>query len=197
MDLARILVVRFFTETLGMKYVGESGDAIWLEEGLNKVVVGLYLSEIYEEAELYKRAGTLLALGANKTFLAVLPEALPYVDPRFFKNNGVGLVAVDPTRGADGVEVKIYPRARATPTAQIDPAKLEELKRALMQYVDAELKRAEASLFEKIKRYVDQRLEEVKYVTRPAEKPAEETPKPPTSPISENEWVRLLRSKGR
>jgi len=190
---------------LGMKYAGEGGEVLWFEEGLNKVAVGIYFADLYEEAELYMRVGALMGLGASKVFLAVLPDALAFVDPRYFKTNGVGLVVVDPAKGIDGVEVRIFAKARP---AAVEPLKIEAVKAALHEYLTSELKRVEESLFEKVKRYIDQRIEEVKralqaveearkalQAAQPARGAVAESAREPGGDIVENEWVKILRSK--
>lgn len=194
MEFPKALLIRFFTETMGLKYLKEEGDFLWFEEGLNKVVVAAYFRDIYEEAELYKQVGALLAQDAAKTYLAALPEALAFVDVRFFKNHGVGLVVVDPSRGVEGVEIKIYAKPRQASSSQVDVSKIaESLKAALSARIDEELKRLEKSLFEKVKAYVDQRLEELR--RRQEVKPPEPQQARPAGPIVDNEWVRILRSK--
>ncbi|ABO09053.1 arcadin-2 [Pyrobaculum calidifontis] len=202
MDFPKVLLIRHFTEVLGMKYAGEGGEVLWFEEGLNRVAVGIYFTDLYEEAELYKRVGALMGLGASKVFLAVLPDALAFVDPRYFKANGVGLVVVDPAKGVDGVEVKIFARARP---AAVEPLKIDAVKAALHEYLASELKRVEESLFEKVRRYVDQRVEEVKRALQaveeakraapPVQRAAAESAQEPRGGIGENEWVKILRSK--
>lgn len=202
MDFVKLLLVRYFSETLGMRYVGESGNVVWFEEGLNRVAVLPYFAEVYEEAEVYKRVGELMGVAAAKVYLAVLPEAAPFVDPRYFKNQGVGLVVVDPARGLDGVEIKIFARPRPTPTA--DSGRLaESLRASLAEYLDAQLKRLEASLYEKLRRYVDEKIEEIRRQLPASAKP-ETAPKPPETPppappssVADNEWVRILRSRRR
>jgi len=201
-DFVKLLLVRYFSETLGMRYVGESGNVVWFEEGLNRVAVLPYFAEVYEEAEVYKRVGELMGVAAAKVYLAVLPEAAPFVDPRYFKNQGVGLVVVDPARGLDGVEIKIFARPRPTPTA--DSGRLaESLRASLAEYLDAQLKRLEASLYEKLRRYVDEKIEEIRRQLPASAKP-ETAPKPPETPppappssVADNEWVRILRSRRR
>lgn len=202
MDFVKLLLVRYFSETLGMKYVGESGSIVWFEEGLNRVAVLPYFAEVYEEAEVYKRVGELMGVAAAKVYLAVLPEAAPFVDPRYFKNQGVGLVVVDPARGLDGVEIKIFAKPRPTPTA--DSGRLaESLRASLAEYLDAQLKKLEASLYEKLRRYVDEKIEEIRRQLPASAKP-ETAPKPPEAPppappssVADNEWVRILRSRRR
>ena len=202
MDFVKLLLVRYFSETLGMRYVGESGNVVWFEEGLNRVAVLPYFAEVYEEAEVYKRVGELMGVAAAKVYLAVLPEAAPFVDPRYFKNQGVGLVVVDPARGLDGVEIKIFAKPRPTPTA--DSGRLaESLRASLAEYLDAQLKRLEASLYEKLRRYVDEKIEEIRRQLPASAKP-ETAPKPPETPppappssVADNEWVRILRSRRR
>jgi hypothetical protein len=205
-NFAKLIVIRYFTETLGMRYAGEDGDVLWFEDGLNKVAVKVYLDEVYEEAELYKRAGALLGLSAAKVYLAVLPDAVPFIDTRYFKGQGVGLVVVDPSRGPEGVDVKIFAKSRQIHAAAADASRLAETLRAdLQSYIDEQMKRVESSLYERLKRYVDQRIEELR-------RPAAATPpsQPQTasraearqgaaqdraSSIVQNEWVRILRSK--
>ena len=202
MDFVKLLLVRYFSETLGMKYVGESGSIVWFEEGLNRVAVLPYFAEVYEEAEVYKRVGELMGVAVAKVYLAVLPEAAPFVDPRYFKNQGVGLVVVDPARGLDGVEIKIFAKPRPTPTA--DSGRLaESLRASLAEYLDAQLKKLEASLYEKLRRYVDEKIEEIRRQLPASAKP-ETAPKPPEAPppappssVADNEWVRILRSRRR
>jgi hypothetical protein len=199
-DFAKLLVVRFFSETLGMKYVGDSGDVMWFEEGLNRVAVVAYFAEVYEEAELYKRVGELLATQAAKMYLAVLPEAAPFIDPKYFKAHGVGLVVVDPSRGPDGVEIKIYAKPRPAPS--LNTRDIEPVKAALVEYLETQLKKIEASLYEKLRRYVDEKIEEIRRQLsavpkqEAVAKPPEPPPAPPSS-IADNEWVKILRSRKR
>lgn len=200
MDFAKLLVVRFFSETLGMKYVGDSGDVMWFEEGFNRVAVIAYFAEVYEEAELYKRVGELLATQAAKMYLAVLPEAAPFIDPKYFKAHDVGLVVVDPSKGPDGVEIKIHAKPRPTPP--LDNRDIESMKTALVEYLETRLKKIEASLYEKLRRYIDEKIEELRcqISATPKQEAAAKSPEPPpTTPSSvvDNEWVKILRSRKR
>lgn len=190
MEYVKLLAIRYFTETLGMRYINTDGNVAWLEEGLNKVALGFYFTEVYEGAELYKQVGALLSLNAAKIYLAVLPEAWPFIDSRFFKSHGVGLVVVDPSRGVEGVEVKIYAKPRQISLPQID---VESLKATLLEYINTEMKKVETSLFEKLRRYIDQRLEERK--VEKTEQPPKKVEERGQSQLLENEWVRILRSK--
>ncbi|MEM0277235.1 hypothetical protein [Pyrobaculum sp.] len=193
MEFPKLLVIRYFSETLGMKFVGEEGDVLWFEDGLNKVAVDVYLSEVYEETELYKRVAALAGLNAAKTYLAVLPDGSAFVDPRFFKNQGIGLVLVDP---AGGVEIKIYAKARQAQVPVVDVNKVAEaVKAAVLESLKAEIKGLEAALLDKLKKYVDQRLEEFR---RQAASQAPSQPERQTeAPALDNEWVRILRSRSR
>lgn len=177
-----------------MKYIGESGWILLFEEGLNKVAVGVYFSEIYEEAEIYKRVGELLTKEVSKIYLAILPEATLFIDPRYFKNQGVGVVVVDPSRGLEGVEIKIFAKPRLTATTVADTNKFEILKSTMLEYINSQLKKLEETLYEKLKRYIDQRIEEVRRQT--GGQPPRETQVTPGS-VVENEWVRILRSRGK
>lgn len=195
MEFPKALVIRHFSEVLGMRYVGESNDVLWFEDGLNKVAVYIYFSELYEEAELYKHLTAVVNLNAAKIYLAVLPEAMAFIDSKFFKSQGIGLVVVDPTRGVEGVDVKIYAKARQHYAPVPNSEKLiEAVKTAVLEQLNAQIKTLESSIFEKLKRYIDQRLEEYK-VAPPSKPPA--PPPPGGSPVVENEWVRILRSRGR
>ncbi|MFN3804342.1 MAG: hypothetical protein ACK4SY_04745 [Pyrobaculum sp.] len=195
MEYVKLLAIRYFAETLGMRYINTDGNVAWFEEGLNKVALGFYLTEIYEGAELYKQVGALLSLNAVKIYLAVLPEAWPFVDSKYFKSHGVGLMVVDPSRGVEGVEVKIYAKPRQISFPQFDINKIvDSLKATLLEYINTEIKKLETSLYEKLRKYVDQKLEERRVEKREqppkrAEEPAER------SKLLENEWVRILRSK--
>lgn len=200
MDFAKLLLARFFSETLGMRYVGDSGGVMWFEEGLNRVAVVAYFAEVYEEAELYKRVGELLATTAAKMYLAVLPEAAPFVDPKYFKAHGVGLVVVDPSKGPDGVEIKIYAKPRPAPS--LSTRDIEPIKATLVEYLETQLKKMEASLYEKLRRYIDEKIEEVRrqLSAMPKQEAAIKSPEPPpTTPSSvvDNEWVKILRSRKR
>mgnify|MGYP001770628909 FL=1 len=193
MEFPKLLVIRYFSETLGMKFVGEDGDVLWFEDGLNKVAVDVYLSEVYEEAELYKRVAALAGLNAAKAYLAVLPDALAFVDPRFFKNQGIGLVLVDPARG---VEIKIYAKARQAQAPVVDASKVAEaVKAAVLESLKAEIKGLEAALLEKLKKYVDQRLEEFR--RQAASQEPSQPERQAEAPALDNEWVRILRSRSR
>jgi hypothetical protein len=199
-DFAKLLLARFFSETLGMRYVGDSGGVMWFEEGLNRVAVVAYFAEVYEEAELYKRVGELLATTAAKMYLAVLPEAAPFVDPKYFKAHGVGLVVVDPSKGPDGVEIKIYAKPRPAPS--LSTRDIEPIKATLVEYLETQLKKMEASLYEKLRRYIDEKIEEVRrqLSAMPKQEAAIKSPEPPpTTPSSvvDNEWVKILRSRKR
>jgi hypothetical protein len=199
-DFAKLLVARFFSETLGMRYVGDSGGVMWFEEGLNRVVVVAYFAEVYEEAELYKRVGELLATPAAKMYLAVLPEAAPFIDPKYFKAHGVGLVVVDPSKGPDGVEIKIHAKPRPAPP--LDTRDIEPVKAALVEYLETQLKKMEATLYEKLRRYIDEKIEEVRrqLSAMPKQEAAIKSPEPPpTTPSSvvDNEWVKIIRSRKR
>jgi len=201
-DFVKLLLVRYFSETLGMRYVGESGGVVWFEEGLNRVAVLPYFAEVYEEAEVYKRVGELMGAAAAKVYLAVLPEASPFVDPRYFKNQGVGLVVVDPAKGPDSVEIKIFAKPRPAPVADLGRV-AESLKASLAEHLDVQLKKLEASLYEKLRRYVDEKIEEMcRQLLAPARpeaapKPPEAPPPAPPSSVADNEWVRILRSRRR
>ena len=200
MDFAKLLVARFFSETLGMRYVGDSGSVMWFEEGLNRVAVVAYFAEVYEEAELYKRVGELLATQAAKMYLAVLPEAAPFIDPKYFKAHGVGLVVVDPSKGPDGVEIKIYAKPRPAPS--LSTRDIEPMKVTLVEYLETQLKKMEALLYEKLRRYIDEKIEEVRrqLSAMPKQEAAIKSPEPPpTTPSSvvDNEWVKILRSRKR
>ena len=200
MDFAKLLVARFFSETLGMRYVGDSGSVMWFEEGLNRVAVVAYFAEVYEEAELYKRVGELLATQAAKMYLAVLPEAAPFIDPKYFKAHGVGLVVVDPSKGPDGVEIKIYAKPRPAPS--LSTRDIEPMKATLVEYLETQLKKMEALLYEKLRRYIDEKIEEVRrqLSAMPKQEAAIKSPEPPpTTPSSvvDNEWVKILRSRKR
>jgi hypothetical protein len=199
-DFAKLLVARFFSETLGMRYVGDSGSVMWFEEGLNRVAVVAYFAEVYEEAELYKRVGELLATQAAKMYLAVLPEAAPFIDPKYFKAHGVGLVVVDPSKGPDGVEIKIYAKPRPAPS--LSTRDIEPIKATLVEYLETQLKKMEALLYEKLRRYIDEKIEEVRrqLSAMPKQEAAIKSPEPPpTTPSSvvDNEWVKILRSRKR
>jgi len=199
-DFAKLLVARFFSETLGMRYVGDSGSVMWFEEGLNRVAVAAYFAEVYEEAELYKRVGELLATQAAKMYLAVLPEAAPFIDPKYFKAHGVGLVVVDPSKGPDGVEIKIYAKPRPAPS--LSTRDIEPMKATLVEYLETQLKKMEALLYEKLRRYIDEKIEEVRrqLSAMPKQEAAIKSPEPPpTTPSSvvDNEWVKILRSRKR
>lgn len=197
MDFIKLVVARYFTEVLGMKYLEEKDDVLWFEEGLNKVAVGVYVSDFYEEGELYKRINVLMGLGAVKTFLAVLPDALPYVDARHFKSIGLGLVVVELDKGVEGVYVKIFPRARQIQSvaAVADHERLvETLKAQLTAYVESQLRRIENALYERLKNYIDQRLAEFK--PQPQPEPKATPPGGQQPQLAANEWVRILRSKG-
>jgi hypothetical protein len=199
-DFAKLLVARFFSETLGMRYVGDSGSVMWFEEGLNRVAVVAYFAEVYEEAELYKRVGELLATQAAKMYLAVLPEAAPFIDPKYFKAHGVGLVVVDPSKGPDGVEIKIYAKPRPAPS--LSTRDIEPMKATLVEYLETQLKKMEALLYEKLRRYIDEKIEEVRrqLSAMPKQEAAIKSPEPPpTTPSSvvDNEWVKILRSRKR
>ncbi|MGB9705617.1 MAG: hypothetical protein ACPL3C_09220 [Pyrobaculum sp.] len=198
MEFPKVLVIRHFTEVLGMRYTGEQGEVLWFEDGLNKVAVGLYLSELYEEGELYKRVAALAGLEASKVYLAVLPEGAVFVDPRFFKSQGVGLVVMDSSRGVDGVEVKIYAKARQLQAASVDAGRLAEaVKASVAEYLREQLKALEASITEKVKRYVDQRLEEFRRAAPSAQEPPRAVQEAGGPAVLDNEWVRILRSRGR
>jgi hypothetical protein len=197
-EFPKVLVIRHFAEVLGMRYIGEQDDVLWFEDGMNKVAVGLYLSELYEEGELYKRVAVLAGLEASKVYLAILPEGAVYVDPRFFKSQGVGLVVVDPSRGVDGVEVKIYAKARRFQAASIDAGKLAEaVKASVAEYLREQLKALEASIMEKVRKYIDQRLEEFRRAASPVQEPPRAVQEAGGPAVLDNEWVRILRSRGR
>ncbi|MGC8994820.1 MAG: hypothetical protein ACP5J0_05395 [Pyrobaculum sp.] len=198
MEFPKVLVIRHFTEVLGMRYAGEQDEVLWFEDGMNKVAVGLYLSELYEEGELYKRVAVLAGLEASKVYLAILPEGAVYVDPRFFKSQGVGLVVVDPSRGVDGVEVKIYAKARRFQAASIDAGKLAEaVKASVAEYLREQLKALEASIMEKVRKYIDQRLEEFRRAAPSVQEPPRAVQEAGGPAVLDNEWVRILRSRGR
>ncbi len=209
MDFVQLLTVRYFTEVLGMRYLKTEGNAAWFEEGLNKVVVGFYFSEIYEEGELYKAVGVLLSQNAAKTYLVVFPEALPHVDSRYFKTSGVGLVVVDPTKVDKAevdkaVEVKIYAKPRYT--TELNLGTLESVKSDIAKYIETEmkklheqisleLKKIENTLYEKLRVYIDQKIERSKLEARGGGESGREDGDRQRGGILDNEWVRILRSK--
>jgi hypothetical protein len=79
----------------------------------------------------------------------------------------------------------------------------ESLKASLAEHLDVQLKKLEASLYEKLRRYVDEKIEEMRRQllasARPeaAPKPPEAPPPAPPSSVADNEWVRILRSRRR
>jgi len=197
-DFVKLLLIKYFSETLGMKYVGEDNNIVWFEEGFNKVAVGLFFAEVYEETELYKRVGELIGVAASKVYLAVLPEATPFIDSRYFKTQGVGLVVVDPSKGLDGVEIKIFAKPRPAPSVDVGEL-TESLKALLMEHLEVQLKKIESSLHERLRRYVDEKIEELRRqlsTSKEAGKPAE-TPHTSVGSVADNEWVRILRSRSR
>lgn len=192
----RLLLLRFLAEAMGMRLVEERPGLLLLQEGFNRVAVRMLFSDVYEEAELYKAAGEALAAAAEKAYLAVLPPATPFLDSRYLKGQGLGLIVVDPSRGPEGVEVRLHARPRQSGTPSADPKALEGLRSSLWEALQGELRRLEASLYERLKAYVDRRLEELK------RQAAQEVREPPRrepaagGSLADNEWVRVLRERG-
>ncbi|MEL9991764.1 MAG: hypothetical protein QXP98_05730 [Thermoproteus sp.] len=205
MELARYLLIRFLTEVLGFRLESERDDYLSLYDGGNKVIVRTYFTDIYEESEIYKKINELLQQDCDKAFLAVLKDALPFIDPKHLKSIGVGLISVDTPKGLDGVEIKIQARARPRQIQQaVDISKiLSAVNAAVAEALSRESKRLEEEIMKKVRSYVDKALEEFRreLSTRwPAQQaqppqPTQQAPQQVAS-IAENEWVRLLRRKG-
>ncbi|MEZ0247740.1 MAG: hypothetical protein ABWJ97_00575 [Thermoproteus sp.] len=203
MELARYLLIRFLTEVLGFKLESERDDYLSLYDGGNKVIVKMYFTDIYEESEIYKKINELLQQDCDKAFLAVLRDALPFIDPKHLKSIGVGLISVDAPKGLDGVEIRIQARARPR---QIQPAidiskVLSAVNAAVAEALNRESKKLEEEIMKRVKSYVDRALEEfrrelsMRLPTQQAQPPQSAQQAPPAS-IAENEWVRLLRRRG-
>jgi hypothetical protein len=195
-ELARYLLIRYLTEVLGFKLESERGDDLALLDGANRVSVKAYFADIYEEAEIYKKINELLQQDCDKAYIALAKDALPLVDPKHLKALGVGLISVDPSRGLEGVELRMPARARPRPAQQVDLSKiLGAVNAAVAEAVSRESKRIEEEVFKKLKSYVDKALEDVRrgLIAGKAEQRTEQQG-PPS--IAENEWVKLIRRRG-
>lgn len=190
----RLLLLKFLAEAMGMRLIEERPGLLLLQEGLNRVAVRALFAEIYEEAELYKAAGEALATVAEKAYLAVLPPATPYLDSRYLKSQGLGLIVVDPSKGPEGVEVRLHARPRPLGGPPSDPKALESLRAALWESLRGELKRLEEALYERIKLYIDRRLEELR--RQAVQETHRQEPPRPSGGLLDNEWVRVLRERG-
>jgi len=195
-ELARYLLIRYLTEVLGFKLESERGDDLVLLDGANKVSVKAYFADIYEEAEIYKKINELLQQDCDKAYIALAKDALPLVDPKHLKALGVGLISVDPSRGLEGVELRMPARARPRPAQQVDLSKiLGAVNAAVAEAVSRESKRIEEEVFKKLKSYVDKALEDVRRELA-AGKAEQRTEQRGPPSIAENEWVKLIRRRG-
>ncbi|KUO87693.1 MAG: hypothetical protein AT715_06170 [Thermoproteus sp. JCHS_4] len=196
MELARYLLIRYLTEVLGFKLESERGDDLSLLDGANRVSVKAYFADIYEEAEIYKKINELLQQDCDKAYIALAKDALPLVDPKHLKALGVGLISVDPSRGLEGVELRMPARARPRPAQQVDLSKiLGAVNAAVAEAVSRESKRIEEEVFKKLKSYVDKALEDVRRELA-AGKAEQRTEQRGPPSIAENEWVKLIRRRG-
>ncbi len=196
MELARYLLIRYLTEVLGFKLESERGDDLALLDGANRVSVKAYFADIYEEAEIYKKINELLQQDCDKAYIALAKDALPLVDPKHLKALGVGLISVDPSRGLEGVELRMPARARPRPAQQVDLSKiLGAVNAAVAEAVSRESKRIEEEVFKKLKSYVDKALEDVRRELA-AGKAEQHTEQRGPPSIAENEWVKLIRRRG-
>ncbi|KUO84372.1 MAG: hypothetical protein RXO32_03705 [Thermoproteus sp.] len=196
MELARYLLIRYLTEVLGFKLESERGDDLALLDGANRVSVKAYFADIYEEAEIYKKINELLQQDCDKAYIALAKDALPLVDPKHLKALGVGLISVDPSRGLEGVELRMPARARPRPAQQVDLSKiLGAVNAAVAEAVSRESKRIEEEVFKKLKSYVDKALEDVRRELA-AGKAEQRTEQQGPPSIAENEWVKLIRRRG-
>lgn len=195
MELARYLLLRFLTEVWGFRLDSESGDLISLYDGNNRVLVKTFFTDIYDEVEIYKKINELTQQDYDKAFIAVLASALFLIDPKHLRSLGIGLISVDPSKGLEGVEVKLPARPRARPIQQrLDTAEvLDMINKVLKDTIDRELKRVEAELYNRIKEYIDRRLESLKQPATPPQQPEKPTGQ---QPILDNEWVKILRKRG-
>jgi len=195
-ELARYLLIRYLTEVLGFKLESERGDDLALLDGANRVSVKAYFADIYEEAEIYKKINELLQQDCDKAYIALAKDALPLVDPKHLKALGVGLISVDPSRGLEGVELRMPARARPRPAQQVDLSKiLGAVNAAVAEAVSRESKRIEEEVFKKLKSYVDKALEDVRRELA-AGKAEQRTEQRGPPSIAENEWVKLIRRRG-
>ncbi|MCI4464437.1 MAG: hypothetical protein JHC22_01400 [Thermoproteus sp.] len=196
MELARYLLIRYLTEVLGFRLESERGDDLALLDGANRVSVKAYFADIYEEAEIYKKINELLQQDCDKAYIALAKDALPLVDPKHLKSLGVGLISVDPSRGLEGVELRMPARARPRPAQQVDLSKiLGAVNAAVAEAVSRESKRIEEEVFKKLKSYVDKALEDVRRELA-AGKAEQRTEQQGPPSIAENEWVKLIRKRG-
>lgn len=198
MEIARYLLIRYLSEVLGFRLDSEKDDYLVLYDGGNKVVVKIYFTDLYEEVEIYKRINELLQQDYDKAFIAVMRDALPLVDPKHMRSLGVGLISVDPSRGLDGVEVKIQAKARPKQIAQLDLSKiLSAVNAAVAEAMSREGKRIEEEVFNKVKIYVDKALEDLRRELAAGRPPQQAQPQQQTpASITDNEWVKLLRRRG-
>jgi hypothetical protein len=195
-ELARYLLIRYLTEVLGFRLESERGDDLALLDGANRVSVKAYFADIYEEAEIYKKINELLQQDCDKAYIALAKDALPLVDPKHLKSLGVGLISVDPSRGLEGVELRMPARARPRPAQQVDLSKiLGAVNAAVAEAVSRESKRIEEEVFKKLKSYVDKALEDVRRELA-AGKAEQRTEQQGPPSIAENEWVKLIRKRG-
>lgn len=200
MELARYLLIRFLTEEKGFKLDSDKGDILILYDGKNKVIIKILFLDIYEETILYKHINELMRYDFDKAYIAILPHGLPLVDPKHFRSLGLGLISVDPTRGLDGVEVRLDAAARERPQQQqIDTKVLSAVNAAVAEALNREIRRVEEELYNRLKGYVERELEGLRRALAERQAPQQQAgaqAPPPRAPIAENEWVKLLRRRG-
>lgn len=201
MEIARYLLIRFLTEVWGFRLDSESGSILVLRDGGNRVVVKTIFLDVYEEAALYKEVSELAKYDYDKAFIAVLPSGLPLIDPKHLRSLGIGLISVDPSRGLDGVEMRLPARPRDRPqTPGVDMARIiSAVNAAVAEALNKEAKRIEEELYERLRRYVDKAVEDLRRelaarppATAPAQQPQ---PSAPRQAVEENEWVKILRKR--
>ncbi|MFB6490424.1 MAG: hypothetical protein TU35_004100 [Thermoproteus sp. AZ2] len=202
MEIARYLLIRFLTEVWGFKLDSESGGVLALRDGGNKVVVKTIFLDVYEEAALYKEISELAKYDYDKAFIAVLPSGLPLIDPKHLKSLGIGLISVDPSKGLDGVEMRLPAKPRDKPQAPgVDMARIiSAVNAAVAEALNREAKKIEEELYERLRRYLDKAVEDLRRelaARPPIISPAQQQPQPstPRQAVEENEWVKILRKK--
>jgi hypothetical protein len=200
-EISRYLLIRFLTEVWGFRLDSESSGVLILRDGGNRVVVKTIFLDVYEEAALYKEISELAKYDYDKAFIAVLPSGLPLIDPRHLKSLGIGLISVDPPRGLDGVEMRLPAKPRDRPQAPgVDMARIiNAVNSAVAEALNKEAKKIEEELYERLRRYVDKAVEDLRreLAARPPVGPTQQQPQPstPRQAVEENEWVKILRKR--
>jgi len=194
MEIAKFLLIRYFSETWGYKLAEEGEGLLVFIDGENTVGIAYSFSDFYEESELYKLIGQLASMDYNKLYLAVAPDASPYLDAKYMKSLGIGLVIVDVSKGIEGVEIKIPAKARSRrQLPQIDLDKLkreitEELKKSILQEIYKEILNIKNDIINQIRNYINENKVGRETAVEQAESNLPDD-------LRGNQWIKILKSK--